>query len=397
MLRRFVFFIFILVLVGGALWYYLVKQKSHTNEAAAPQMPPPQVTVLEAVPTDVPLTYEYAGRTAGSKEVEIRARVGGILQKRAYTEGQPVKAGDVLFKIDPAPYEAALAETQARSTNAENTWKRIGELTALQAISTGERDEAQAGYAQTKAQLQTARINLGYTTVKSPITGITSREGTSEGSLVMADQTLLTRVTQLDPIYVNFAYPDTDPLNQRAPDTADRLKAEIHFGDGTVYQTPGTINFQDSIIDPMTGTISARAMLSNPDYKILPGQFVRVVITGMVHKNVITVPDQAVMQGPQGTFVYTVTPDSKAKITPVQLGDVVNKDRMITGGLNPGDRVITEGMVKVRPDTPVMIAAPAAAPAESKDIPADASAAPAEHDGETMPDAAPAADKKDAP
>lgn len=368
-----------LAVLGILAWfgYKMFGQK----QDQAPQMPPPSVSIVTVKPADIPLTFEYAGRTAGSKEVEIRARVSGILLERTYEEGSEVKAGQILFKIDPASFEASKAQQQALLTQTQRNWKRVEELYKEKAVSAKEYDDARAAYEQAKANTDTARINLGYTTVKAPITGITSKEGLSEGSLVTADTSLLTRLTQLDPLYVEFSYPDADAVSQKQDVAAGKLllpqdkklRAEIHFGDGTVYEKEGIISFTDSIVDPETGTVRARAVLKNPDNAILPGLFVRVVVKGFSAAHAIAIPDRAIMQGPQGTFVYVVTPENKAAIKPVTLGRLLKNGkeqplRLIDSGLQEGDKVITEGMIKVRPDSPVTLA----------ELPADPAAQPKE-------------------
>lgn len=371
------------LVAGGGYFAYTRYFQPKEAPAAAPQMPPAEVVVHTVAPKDVPLTFEYAGRTAGSREVEIRARVTGILQKRAYTEGQKVKQDDVLFEIDPAPFAAELADAQAAFSRSESDWKRAGLLVKEKALSAREFDEAKAGYEQAKAKLDTAKINLGYTMVTAPISGVTSQESMSEGGLVVANQTLLTRLTRLDPMYVNFSTPDEELLLQRRmvasgeygmPEDG-KLRAEIRFGDGGVYKEEGTVDFTDSLIDPQTGTVSNRAVVPNGEDILLPGQFVRVVVKGFVRKNAIAIPDQAVMQGPQGPFVYVVV-DDKAAVRPVVLGVLAGSDRLVKDGLKAGDQVIVEGMIKTRPDAPVKIVDPNAAPAET-------------------PAAAPAADKKE--
>lgn len=340
-----------------------------------PAMPAPSVMAVEISPADLPMTYEYAGRTAGSREVEIRARVSGILLQRNYVEGQPVTQGDLLFTIDPAPFEAALAQAQARLTQTERDWKRADVLIKEKALSPREYDEAKSAYEQAKAEVKTARINLDYTTVTAPISGITSKEGLSEGSLVTADTSLLTRIAQLDPVYVEFSIPDSEAIYQRQqlasgamvqPEDG-KLTIEVFFGDRRDAPFHGVVDFTDSVIDPQTGTVRARGVLQNADNAVLPGQFVRVALKGLTLKQATIIPDTAVMQGPMGTFVYTITPEGKAAITPVTLGALAGKNRIVTNGLSEGDKVITEGMIKVQPDAPVTIIDPNAAPAAQAD------------------------------
>ena len=367
-----------LLVVGGI--GYFVYSKFFTAPPAPPAPPPPTVSIKEVAPKDMPLMFEYAGRTAGSREVEIRARVSGILKKRAYVEGDWVKQGQLLFVIDREPFEASKAQASALAASAESDWKRVSELYKEQAVSGREYDAAKALYEQTRAQSRTASINLAYTTVTAPISGVTSKEGLSEGSLVTADSSLLTRLTQLNPLYVDFAYPDTEAMMQRQGVASGKisipedkmLRAEIRFGDGTVYPKEGLISFTDSIIDPQTGTMHARVVLENAEYAILPGQFVRVVVKGFVQKNAMTVPDQAIMQSPQGQFVYVVDAENKATMQPVTLGALNGEDRIIEQGLKAGDKVIVQGMIKVKPSQPVNIAAPT----PPADTATDAKAAP---------------------
>lgn len=340
-----------------------------------PEMPPPPVTVAEVAPADIALAYEYAGRAAGSREVEIRPRVSGILKKRHYVEGQAVKAGSVLFTIDPAPFEAALAEARARFDLAQRDWARVEQLQKEQAISAREYDGARAAYEQARAMFDTARINLGYTSVTAPISGVASQESVSEGSLVAADSSLLTRLTRLDPIYVNFAYPDRDMM-ARSRELKDgtlfmpesgKLTGAVRLSDGSLYGETGTIDFTDAIIDSGTGTVRARAVIPNPDGVIVPGQFVRVIVKGLVRKNAIAIPDKAIMQGPEGAFVYTLGENGAAAVQPIVIGELHEGARIVESGLKAGDKVIVEGMIKVQPGKPVTIAPPPeAAPAPEK-------------------------------
>jgi membrane fusion protein, multidrug efflux system len=348
------------------------KEDKQNSASSAP--PPPQVTVQEVSPSTVPLSFEYAGRTAGSREVEVRARVSGILLKRNYVEGQRVMQGSVLFTIDPEPYKAALAQAEARFKETDRDWQRVSKLYAQKAVSGRERDQVLSAYEQAKAALVTAQLNLGYTTVTAPITGITSQEARSEGSLVQAgtDSSLLTKITQLDPVYVHFAYPDAEILKQ--DNGENRLKVELLFGNGSAYPHEGYVDFTDSIIEAETGTVRARAVVPNPDATLLPGQFVRVVVKGIERKNAVVIPEQAIMQGPQGTFVYTVTAQGKAAIQPVVLGSSSDKGRIVEQGLKSHDRVIIEGMIKVRPDQPVQVEAAGKKPAMPSSKPASPAA-----------------------
>ncbi|MET4697459.1 membrane fusion protein (multidrug efflux system) [Constrictibacter sp. MBR-5] len=351
------------------------EEKQAAQAPAAP--PPPQVGVLKVQPQNVPLQFEYAGRTAGSREIEVRARVGGILQERTYVEGQRVEAGKVLFRIDPEPFKVALQQAEARLKTeqavlrqADRTWARVSTLYKDRAVSGRERDEAQssletsrAGVALAEAEVRAARINLDYTTVTAPIDGVTSREALSEGSLVgtTADNSLLTRITQLDPIYVNFAYPDAeaaatrrmiDEGTYRTPEDR-RLTVRVRLGDGSLHPHAGFVDFTDSVVDPQTGTIRVRATVPNPDETLLPGQFVRVIVEGISRPDSIAVPERAVMQGPQGAFLYAVGADGKAQVKPVKLGLSTPAGRIIDSGIAGGERVVVEGVIKVRPGQPV--------------------------------------------
>ncbi len=343
-----------------AVIFLLVACKDDKKEAKAP--PPPEVLVEQAASQDIPVTFEYAGRTAGSREVEIRSRVSGIIMKRAYVEGSMVKKGQLLFRIDPRPFEAELAKAEASLREAEQDFKRAQSLHTENAISGRDYDMSKSTYEQAKADARTARINLDYTTVTAPINGITSREVFSEGSLVTADTSLLTHLTQLDPLYVNFAMPDSEAMQQREMLTSGKmtlpkdkkLRAEIVIGSGQTYSQEGVIDFTDSIIDTSTGTVRTRAIVGNAKGELMPGQFVRVVVKGFTRVGVITLPAKAVMQGPEGTYVYGVH-EGKAKVIPVTLGMLVGERQIIESGLKGGEQIITEGVIRVRPDSPVKV------------------------------------------
>jgi membrane fusion protein (multidrug efflux system) len=345
------------------------------------QMPPPEVVVVEMKPADTPLTYEYAGRISAYRNVEVRARVSGILLSRNYTEGSVVKEGDVLFRIDPAPYEAALARAKAqleqeKATLAKNEkdLERASQLFNRKVGTEKTLDDAQAAVALSKAliaaaeaQVRTAELDLGYTTVTAPIAGTTGMIARDEGSLVgtAADNSLLTRVTQLDPAYVNFSFTDTELAHVRgliasgkASGPSGGLKVHIQFGDGQTYDKDGTVNFTEATIDQQTGTIRARAIVPNPDLKLVPGQFVRAIVNGVTLHDALVLPQAAVMQGPQGPFVYVVDAEGTAQVRPLVLGREVKGGWLVEKGLAAGDKVVAEGVIKVRPGIKVKVAEP---------------------------------------
>ncbi len=361
--------------------------------AQAADMPPPEVVVERVQAAPLPLVFEYSARTAGFREVQVRAQVSGILQERTYLEGSQVKQGQVMFRIDSRTYEAALArakgalaQEQARYRQTERDLKRIRELQKKGFASESELDNAISNFEQSKANIQAAeaevqskQIDLDYCTVKAPISGITSRETVSEGSLMVAgdpNASLLSNITQLDPLYVNFAAPDSDVESVRAglqsgdlvlPDDG-KMHIAIQFGDGSSYPLEGTVDFTDSLVDRNTGTVSVRAVVPNPEQKLLPGQFVRVQVKGVTRSNAITLPERAVAQGPGGTFVYVVDGEGIARMRQVSTGHTANGRWVIESGIGAGDKVVVEGLAKVRPDTPVKVvdAAQAASGSEGR-------------------------------
>ena len=352
---------------------------------AADAPPAPEVVVETVKAEALPLELEYSARTAGFREVQVRAQVSGILQERTYLEGSQVKKGQVMFRIDPRTYQAALsrakgalAQEQARYRQTERDLKRIRELQKKGFASESELDNAVSNFEQSKANIQAAeaevqskQIDLDYTTVKAPISGITSKETVSEGSLMVAGDpsaSLLSNITQLDPIYVNFAAPDSDVESVRSglqngslvlPENG-KMSVQIKLGDGSVYPLEGKVDFTDSLVDRGTGTVSARAVVPNPDQTLLPGQFVRVQVKGLSIPNAMTLPERAIAQGPGGTFVYVVDEGGVARMRQVTTGHTAKGRWVIVSGISAGDRVIVEGLPKVRPDSPVKVAAPAA-------------------------------------
>lgn len=360
--------------------------QAQSGPAAAP---PPEVTVVEVQAGKVPLTYEYAGRVVASREVEVRAQAGGILLKRDFEEGAEVQQGDALFEIDPEPYEVELARAKAQLRQAE---ARLGQASrdfdrAARLLETGSgtekaRDDAlsakelaSAETAAAAAEVKAAGLNLGYTKVTAPISGVTSLEQVPEGSLIgtTGDASLLTRITQLDPVHVRFSVTEGELANVRALLEAQGLwdrageivTVAIMSGDGRIYDEVGRIDFAASGLDLETGTLLVRAVVPNPERRLLPGQFVRAIVRGITLDDAIVVPHVALMQGPQGQFVYTVDSEGNAEIRPVELGREVEDGWIVTSGLRPGDRLITEGIIKVRPGAPVSAEPSAAAAAGS--------------------------------
>jgi membrane fusion protein, multidrug efflux system len=365
--------VLVCVVLGAGLLYW--QRGGRPSAAVAPPAPPPpQVGVLAVNAKALPLTFTYAGRVAGFRDVEIRAQVNGTLLKREFSEGARVKQGDVLFRIDPRPYEVALdraqaqlAQTEAALRQASENWKRVDELVKRQVSTEKQHDDARAALDQAKASVQlmqaevrNAELNLGHTTIKSPVTGVTRLVSPPEGTLVLAQQTVLTTITQLDPAYVNFSITDVEyaaarKLSQELPTPIAResLTVELQHGNGAPFASKGKIDASASRVDTQTGTIQARAIFANEDGALLPGQFVRIVVKGVTLPNAIVIPTKAVSQGPQGPFVYVVGPGSKAQARPLQLGREVDEGWVVESGVKDGDTVIVDGVMRVRPGAQV--------------------------------------------
>ncbi|UYN97466.1 MAG: efflux RND transporter periplasmic adaptor subunit [Enhydrobacter sp.] len=359
-------------LVAVGIWWSTGKPAAPPAVPAAP--PPPQVGVVELKEAEVPLPLEFAGRVAGFRVVEIRAQVSGVLLKREFSEGDTVREGEVLFRIDPRTYEAALSRVQAQAaqaraalTQAEENYKRVEGL-AGQKVATQKaledaiaaRDQARATIQSTQAEIDTARLNLEFTTIKAPVTGATSLVSPAEGTLIQAQQTVLTTITQLDPAYVNFTITDSelrrlnaiDEENEK-PIDLEQVGVELQFGDGARYPAAGKIDTRSRTVDPRTGTILFRAVFPNPDRALLPGQFVRIRINGISMPRAIVVPKAAISQGPLGAFVYVVEPDQVARVRQVRLYMELDNGWIVRKGLKGGDRIVADGVIRVRPGQPV--------------------------------------------
>jgi len=339
------------------------------GKAPAPQAPPaPEVTVQTVDQQPVNLELTYPARTVGSREVEVRARVGGIVLKRRFQEGSWIKQGEPMFQIDPEPVRARLAAARAdvavakaRLDESRRNRDRVLPLFDKNAVSQSRRDEAISGYDVAQANLQSAesqlrmaQLDLEYTDVRAPISGLTSREVLSEGSLVSTDQqsSLLTKIVQVDPLYIEFSVPEGEasmirsglaPAGKSAPPPGVKLILE----DGSEYPQPAQVTFVDNAVDRNSGTVRVRAVMPNKDASLIPGQFLRAKVEGIQLSNVVSVPRKAIMSGPQGSFVWLVGADSKAQPQPVQVGRSMGNNVIVTSGLKPGERYIVEGVMKV--------------------------------------------------
>ncbi|MES2934020.1 MAG: efflux RND transporter periplasmic adaptor subunit [Pseudomonadota bacterium] len=366
-------------------------------------MPPPEVTVVTVQAKDKAIGFEYVGQTAGSRETEVRARISGILENRLYEEGSRVKAGTVMFQIDPGTYqnqlasaEAAAAVSEAKLNQAKREFTRLEPLAAEKAISQKEFDDAksaletaEATLKQTRAGVNEARLNLSYTKVVAPIAGISGIASKSNGSLVTPGDSLLTTLIQTDPIYVNFSVTEADFLKlnndvnsgkltvpgKRASNGSMAFDVNIKLADGSIFPTSGKMNFVSERVNPSTGGFDARAQIPNPDGALRPGQFVRVMLNGASRTNAIAIPQRAVIDSPMGKMVFTVTPDDKLAPRPVELDGWANGEWIVTKGLQAGDRVLVDGFIKAH--DPGMTVTPVALAAAKPADPAAASTKPA--------------------
>lgn len=345
------------------------------EQQAAGQAPAPLVGVVDVKAADVAWNADFLANAAGSRSVEVRARVQGVIEKRLYREGDFIKAGQLMFQLERDQYEAIYEQARAAYHNAEREWKRVKPLYAANAVSQKERDQALSDYESTKAAMRQAKINLDYCQVVAPVTGYTSKESQTEGNLV-SNTTLLTSINQTEPMYIEFSMSAQDWMYRQQLARENRLvtpadgiyAASLTLMDGRTYDKPGTIEFIDSQVVASMGIIRARAIFPNEDNVIMPGQYVRVTMSGDVLVNAVLVPQTCVSITDSGSFVMVVDSQNIVHRTKVDLGPFVGKDYLVNSGLVGGERLVSDGLLKARDGSPVRYEDPnalKAAPAEA--------------------------------
>jgi membrane fusion protein (multidrug efflux system) len=349
------------------------------KRAEPPQGGTPEVATVTVSTQQVVLTTELPGRTSAYRIAEIRPQVSGIIQKRLFTEGTDVKAGEVLYQIDPAPFQAALDNARGALGRAEANlpavrlrFERYRDLLADKAVSQQDYDDATAAMKQVEADIQywkatveSARINLGYTRVTTLISGRIGKSNVTEGALVTAHQPMaLATIQQLDPIYVDVPQSTTETLLLRRRLEEGRLKhdgknqnkVKLILEDGTIYPIEGTLQFRDVTVDPTTGSVVLRAVFPNPKRVLLPGMFVRAVVKEGVNKQAVLIPQQAVSRDPKGNpITLIVDAESKVQQRMLTLDRAIDDKWFVSSGVSPGDRVIVEGVQRVRPGASVKV------------------------------------------
>lgn len=378
-----------------------------------PQRPAPEVSVITVRPQTIPFVASYVAQTESSRQVDIVARVSGFLDKIAYREGDLVREGQLLFQLDPKPFQAQLEAArgelqaqQARLTTAEATLARVKPLAAQNALSQadldkaqGEFDAAKAAVFSAQAKVKEAELNLGYVTIRSPVTGLAGRSAQREGAYLNAQsaESKLTYVAAIDPIWVTFSVSQNQIAKVREMVASKQLvvpknqqyEVDLVLSDGTKYPYSGRISFADPSFSQDTGSFMVRAVLPNPKMELRPGMFVTALVKGASRPDAIVVPQLAVQQGANGHLVYVVNDAGIAEVRPVVVGDYIGeKDIVVAAGLHAGDRVVVDGVLKVVPGRPVKIveagaaAAPATPPGQSGGTTAGSAAARSAGDAE---------------
>ena len=325
-------------------------------------MPAPPVGVFQVEAKDVPWPSEFQAQASGSRSVEVRARVQGIIEKRLYREGEFVKAGQLMFQIERDQYEAAVQQAEAQYDSAKREWNRVRPLFAKNAVSQKDRDNAKAAYDNAKAALRAAKINLDYCQVVAPVSGYSSKESFTPGNLV-SNNSLLTYVDQTDPMYIDFSIAAPQHMRRQQLAAEGRLrfpegnvyKARLRLLDGSMYQGEGQVDFIDSRVQPETGVVQARASFANSDGQIMPGQYVRIFMDGDVLVNAVLIPQKAVLITQKGSFVMTLDKDNVVGTQKVTVSETIGDMYLVDSGLKGGERIICEGMVKARSGAKVSV------------------------------------------
>lgn len=367
------------ILLPTALLGSLLLGGCDDNGRSLPPPPVPEVATVTIQPQKIVLATELPGRTSAFRVAEIRPQVSGLIQKRLFTEGSDVTAGQVLYQIDPATFQAALDNAQAALGRAEANLSKIRlraerykALLADKAVSQQDYDDATAALQQVKADidywkaaLKTARINLDYTRITAPISGRIGKSSVTEGAIVTAYQPVaLATIQQLDPIYVDVSQSTTELLRLKRRLEEGRLtqngknhsNVRIILEDGTTYPLEGTLQFRDVTVDPTTGSVILRVVVPNPDVILLPRMFVRAVVQEGVNEHAILILQQAVSRDPKGRpFALIVNSERKVELRMLTLDRAIEHKWLVSSGLAPGDQVIVEGIQKVRPGASVKV------------------------------------------
>lgn len=366
---------FIIIAAAAGWWYFKNEEKKKAAAAAAAVVPPPVVSEMTVKRADMPITMEYTGQTAGFKQAELRAQVGGIIKKKSYKEGMPVKAGQVMFVIDQAPYRAAvnrnyasLKQSEVQMNLMKTDYDRASALYKKNAVSKADFDTAESNFKASKSAVDAARaalrqsqIDLEWTTVRAPIAGLSGKENYSVGNLIEAGG-LLTTIVQSDKVYVDFAIPaDTYHKSTQLAEQGF-LKTEkggpyveLALGDGTKIDKKGKIDFQNQFVTPQTASINARAVFDNKGNSLYSGQFVRVYVKGYYVPNIIQVPLKAILQASEKSFVYKLNDENTAEKVEITILRTIDNTCLVGNGLEEGERIVLDGVGKVRPGEKVTV------------------------------------------
>lgn len=375
--NRFLHLFFSVSLASFILFAASGCEKKHEAARSQQKLQPPDVEVITVEPRDVPVSFEYIAQVQSSREVSIRARVSGFLEKRVYTEGAVVKEGQTLFLMDQKPFKvqldqakAALAKQEAAFEVARQNLARVKPLVAANALSQKDLDDATGQYQSTaaaveqaKASVEEAKLKLSYTVITSPVAGVTSYAEQADGTYLSPSNSQLTTVTVVSPAYVNFSVSENDWLRYRGQldkkllihPKNEEYVTEIILSDGSIYPITGKITFANPSFNAQTGTFLIRATVNNPDGVLRPNQYVRIRLKGAVRPNAVLVPQRAVQQSSKGHFVWVVDKESKAGQRPVVVGEWQGNDWLISEGLHADDQVVVDGALTLRPGAPVNV------------------------------------------